>query len=85
MWRRLLHAYRKRKYRNGRRLRGMIGIDMMVEVEVFDSSRLDEGILVIRHRGISTWVPDDEPGEFSSPVAVPVSKLWSWETYIHET
>jgi len=85
MWRLLLNVYRKKKYRTGRRLRGMIGCDAMVEIEVVDPSRLDEGVLIIRHWGINTWVHDETPGNFSSPVAVPVSKLWAWETYIHET
>jgi hypothetical protein len=62
----------------------MIGFDAAVEIEVADSSRLDQGILLIRHRQINTWVRDDQPGEFSAPVAVPLAKLWAWETYIHE-
>jgi hypothetical protein len=63
----------------------MIGCDAMVEIEVVDPSRLHEGVLVIRHRGINTWVHEDEPGEFSSPVAVPVAKLWAWETYVRKS
>jgi hypothetical protein len=59
----------------------MVGYDAMVEIEVVDSSQLDEGFMLIRHRGINTWVRDEEPGEFSSPMSVPVCKLWDWNTY----
>jgi hypothetical protein len=85
MVRLLINAYRKRKYRNGRRIRGTIGFDAMVEIEVADASRLEEGILLIRHRRINTWVADEKPGGFSQPVAVPLSKLWAYETYDHKT
>jgi hypothetical protein len=85
MLRCLLTADRRIKYRNGRRLRGMIAYDAMVEVEVIDSSRVDEGILLIRHRGIDTW-EGSEPGPFSSVLTLPIAKRWKLETYIgHST
>jgi len=82
MWQAILRAYRKRKYRNGRRFRIAILIDAPIEVEVVDSSKIDEGMLLTRYRTINTWVKDAQAGDFSSPVSVQVSDLRKAETYL---
>ena len=82
MWRELLLAYRKARYRNGCRIQGTIGYDAHIEIEVVDSSRLAAGLLVIRYRRLESWEPKGKLGDFSSPQEVPVSKLWDYDTYM---
>lgn len=82
----LILAHRRRKYRPGLRFRRFVGCDFLVEIEVVDASRIGEGVLIIRSRGLSVMVRESErpvPGPFSTPREVSAAKLWDFDTYVY--
>ncbi len=73
--------FRRRRYQVGQTITRFVARDVRREVEILDTSRLDEGFITARIRtgnllymsmGIAA------PPEFEPPVEIAIVDLWQW-------
>lgn len=73
--------FRRRRYYVGQHLARFIAFDVRREVEVMDTSRIDEGFITAKVRTVNLLYVSKglvEAPEFESPREIAIAELWQW-------